>query len=79
MRELQRRQAACHAGVEHAVRSAVNWLVFIRAVIHEQLLQASLGYFVNPLLNVLLGMIFLRERLRPNQTLSIDAGPGPEP
>ncbi len=50
---------------------AANWLVFIHAVIHEQLLQASLGYFINPLVNVLLGVVFLRERLRPNQTLSI--------
>ena len=35
------------------------------------MVQASLGYFVNPLVNVLLGVVFLRERLRPFQTLSI--------
>jgi len=34
-------------------------------------LQASLGYFINPLVNVLLGVLFLRERLRPRQILSI--------
>ena len=50
---------------------AANWLVFIYAVISGQVLQASLGYFINPLVNVLLGVVFLRERLRPYQTLSI--------
>ena len=50
---------------------AINWLVFIYAVISGQLLQASLGYFVNPLLSIFLGMIFLRERLRPRQWLAV--------
>ena len=50
---------------------AVNWLTFIYAVVTRQLLQASLGYFVNPLVSVLLGVVFLRERLRPRQIASI--------
>jgi len=50
---------------------AANWAVFIYAVISGQVLQASLGYFINPLVNVLLGVVFLRERLRFCQTLSI--------
>jgi chloramphenicol-sensitive protein RarD len=50
---------------------AANWLTFIYAVVSGQVLQSSLGYFINPLVNVLLGVIFLRERLRPYQTLSI--------
>jgi len=50
---------------------AANWLMFIYAVTSGQVLQASLGYFINPLVNVLLGVLFLRERLRPRQTLSI--------
>ena len=50
---------------------AVNWLTFIYAVVTRQLLQASLGYFVNPLVSVLLGVVFLRERLRPYQVASI--------
>jgi chloramphenicol-sensitive protein RarD len=50
---------------------ATNWYMFIWAVATEQLLQASLGYFVNPLLNVLLGFVFLRERLRPLQGVSV--------
>jgi chloramphenicol-sensitive protein RarD len=48
-----------------------NWFIYIWAVNNEHILQASLGYFINPLVNVLLGMIFLRERLRPLQTVSL--------
>ena len=50
---------------------ACNWLIFIWAVANNQLLQVSLGYFINPLFSILLGYIFLRERLRPWQTLSV--------
>jgi chloramphenicol-sensitive protein RarD len=46
---------------------AVNWLIYIWAVNSGHLVQTSLGYFINPLLNVLLGVVFLRERLRPAQ------------
>lgn len=42
---------------------AVNWGVFIWAVSHDQVLQSSLGYYINPLVSVLLGVVFLRERL----------------
>src|SRR5213079_1402618 len=54
-----------------AVLIAVNWLLFIYAIATKQLLQASLGYFINPLLSVALGMIFLRERLRGWQWLAV--------
>jgi chloramphenicol-sensitive protein RarD len=47
-----------------AVLIALNWLIFIYAVASHQVLQASLGYFINPLLSVALGMVFLHERLR---------------
>jgi chloramphenicol-sensitive protein RarD len=50
---------------------AVNWLVFVYAVDSKQVLQSSVGYFINPLVNVLLGVVFLRERLRPYQMVSI--------
>jgi chloramphenicol-sensitive protein RarD len=50
---------------------AVNWLVFIEAVRHGRVLEASLGYFVNPLVNVLLGMMFLGERLTRAQWLAV--------
>ena len=50
---------------------AINWFVFIWAVTTGQVLQASLGYFITPMANVLLGVIFLRERLRPWQMLAV--------
>ncbi len=50
---------------------AINWLVFIYAVNGGAIVEASLGYFINPLFNVLLGFLLLKERLRPVQTASI--------
>lgn len=50
---------------------AVNWLVFIWSVFNGHLLEASLGYFINPLVNVLLGFVFLGERLRRGQTVAV--------
>ncbi len=50
---------------------AGNWLVFIWSVTNAHLLEASLGYFINPLVSVLLGFVFLRERLRPGQLLAV--------
>jgi len=49
----------------------INWFIYIWAVNHDHVLQASLGYFINPLINVLLGMVFLKERLRRLQTVSL--------
>lgn len=54
-----------------ALLVALNWLIFIYAVTSRQLLQASLGYFINPLLSIALGMVFLRERLRGWQWLAV--------
>jgi chloramphenicol-sensitive protein RarD len=48
-----------------------NWLLYIWAVNAGYLLQASLGYYINPLVNVLLGMMFLKERLRRPQALAV--------
>jgi chloramphenicol-sensitive protein RarD len=48
-----------------------NWLVYLYAINEDQLVQTSLGYYINPLINVLLGVIFLRERPRPLQWLAI--------
>jgi chloramphenicol-sensitive protein RarD len=50
---------------------ATNWLVFIIAVGHGQVLQSSLGYFMTPFVSVLLGFLFLNERLRRLQMISI--------
>jgi chloramphenicol-sensitive protein RarD len=54
-----------------ALLVAGNWFVFILAVTTGQVLQASLGYFINPLVNVLLGMVFLQERLRGWQGVAV--------
>ncbi len=45
-----------------------NWLVYVWAVADGQVLATSLGYFINPLFNVVLGFVFLKERLTPLQT-----------
>jgi len=42
-----------------------NWLIFIMLVQRNNVLESSLGYFINPLISVLFGVVFLRERLRP--------------
>ena len=54
-----------------ALLIGTNWLVFIWAVNNNQLVEASLGYFINPLVNMLLGMILLKERLGRWQFLSV--------
>ncbi len=50
---------------------AANWLIFIWAVNANHMLDASLGYYINPLINVVLGMIFLGERLRKMQWFAV--------
>ncbi|MEM9554761.1 MAG: EamA family transporter RarD [Acidobacteriota bacterium] len=50
---------------------ATNWYLFILSVVTDRLLQASLGYYVNPLISVVLGMVFLGERMRRLQALSV--------
>ncbi len=50
---------------------ATNWFTFIFGVTHDRILETSLGYYINPLVNVVLGMVFLRERLTRLQTASV--------
>lgn len=54
-----------------ALAIGTNWLVFILAVSSGHVLQSSLGYFINPLISVLLGAVVLGERLRPGQWLAV--------
>ena len=54
-----------------AILVSFNWGVYIWAVNAGRILEASLGYFMNPLVNVLLGVVFLGERLRPWQGLAV--------
>ena len=48
-----------------------NWFIFIWAVGQERIIETSLGYFINPLVSVLLGMLFLGERLRKMQIIAV--------
>lgn len=50
---------------------ASNWLVYVWAVNHDQMIAASLGYYINPLVSVLLSLIFLREKLRNWQWIAV--------
>ncbi|ROR04641.1 EamA family transporter RarD [Erwinia sp. JUb26] len=54
-----------------AVVICSNWLLYIWAVNNHHMLEASLGYFINPLFNVLVGMLFLGERFRRLQWLAV--------
>ncbi|WP_336879622.1 EamA family transporter RarD [Providencia rettgeri] len=54
-----------------ATTIACNWLIYIWAVNNGYMLQASLGYFINPLVNVLFGMLFLQERFRRMQWIAV--------
>ncbi|MFA9440955.1 EamA family transporter RarD [Uliginosibacterium sp. sgz301328] len=54
-----------------ALLATANWLVYVWAVMTGHAVDASLGYFINPLLNVALGAIFLHERLRTAQKVAV--------
>jgi chloramphenicol-sensitive protein RarD len=54
-----------------AVMIAINWIAYVYAVDTSQVLQASLGYFITPLVNVTLGVLILGERLRYFQSIGI--------
>ena len=54
-----------------ALLIGVNWLTYVWAINAGFIIETSLGYFINPLLSVLLGVIFFRERLRPLQWVPI--------
>jgi chloramphenicol-sensitive protein RarD len=54
-----------------AILLSINWLVYVWGVNAGFIVETSLGYFINPLISVLLGVLFLRERLRPAQWLPV--------
>jgi len=59
-----------------AVLIGGNWSIFIYAVLAGRVLEASLGYFINPLISLLLGMVFMGERMRPIQWLAVAIAAG---
>ncbi len=50
---------------------SLNWLIFIWAVSNGKIIETALGYYINPLVNVLLGFLFFSERMRRNQYIAI--------
>ena len=54
-----------------ALLISANWLVWVWSVTHDHIIDVSLGYYINPLVNVLLGVIVLRERLNRPQWIAI--------
>lgn len=50
---------------------AVSWCTFTYALTHQQVLAASLGYFINPLFSIVLGVIFLKEKLNPAEKWAV--------
>jgi chloramphenicol-sensitive protein RarD len=51
--------------------ASTNWLIFIWAITNNKIMEASLGYYINPLVNVLLGFLFFNERMTRNQYIAI--------
>ncbi|RKS69225.1 chloramphenicol-sensitive protein RarD [Motilibacter peucedani] len=68
-RGLSRRQAGVLAAA--AVANGTNWGVYIAAVNTGHVVEAALGYFINPLVSVLLGVVVLHERLRRAQAAAV--------
>lgn len=67
---LQKRQVIAVYSAA-AVLIGLNWMIYVWAVNAGFIVETSLGYFINPLLSVALGVLFLRERLRPLQWLPV--------
>src|SRR5690606_35075070 len=70
------RQAFTHRGVllrltATAALITANWLVFVWAVANDRVVETSLGYFINPLVNVVLGVILLHEKLNRAQWTAV--------
>jgi chloramphenicol-sensitive protein RarD len=72
LRRLERRQVALLSLA--AVLVTINWGTYIHGVNSEQVVETSLGYFINPLVTVALGVVVLRERLTRAQLLAVAIG-----
>jgi chloramphenicol-sensitive protein RarD len=71
LRAVFRQPTVLWALAGSALCIATNWVVFIWAVTHNHVLDSSLGYYITPLLNVVMGLVFLGERLRRLQWLAV--------
>jgi chloramphenicol-sensitive protein RarD len=57
--------------IASAVLISVNWFAYVWAVTHGRVVEASLGYFINPLFSIVLGVALFHERLRPFQWIAV--------
>ncbi|GIF65419.1 protein RarD [Asanoa ishikariensis] len=73
---LLKRPRAVAAIAFAAMLLAVNWWMYIYGVNSDRVVETALGYFINPLVTVVLGVTVLRERLRPLQWLAVGIGAG---
>lgn len=71
IRELREKPSILFITFVSGILIATNWLTYVWAVSENQLLAASLGYFICPLIGILMSMIFLKERLRPLQWIAV--------
>ena len=71
LRMLRERPAVLLRFTGSAVLLACNWLTYIWSVNNGHVVEASLGYYINPLMNVALGTLILHERLRPTQWMAV--------
>ena len=74
LRALTRRPRAMAGIAAAAALIAVNWGTYIYGVNSDRVVETALGYFINPLVSVLLGVFALRERLRPTQWAALGVG-----
>lgn len=70
-RDVFRRPRTIATLLASTVFIAINWGLFIYAVNTDRVLATSLGYYINPLVNVLLGLVVLKERLNRNQWIAV--------
>jgi chloramphenicol-sensitive protein RarD len=71
LRELRHQPKTLAAFALSTALLSTNWLLYVWAVSHDRVLDASLGYFINPLVNVLLGYAVLHERPRVGQWVAV--------
>ena len=74
MRDLVRHRRLTLGVSAAALLIGVNWTVYVLAVLIGRTYEAALGYFLNPIVTVALGVIVLRERLRPLQWAAVGVG-----
>jgi len=68
---ILRRPGVLGGFIASATLLSVNWLLYIWAVTNDRIIDGSLGYFITPVVNVLLGYILLKERLRAAQWVAV--------